>query len=82
MFKKHFHIIYFLCYFSAPKISDVFMDLCATAEPFMHGRAHRGMVIGARNILEKVHTQLKEAIERNPSYGILVTGYSLGAGTE
>ncbi len=27
----------------APKMSDVFMDLYATAEPFLHGKAHKGM---------------------------------------
>lgn len=61
-------------------MSDVFMDLCATAEPFLNGKAHRGMAIGARNILTKIQDQLQEAINQNPTYGILVTGYSLGAG--
>ena len=56
------------------------MDLYATAEPFLHGRAHRGMAIGARNILDKIKIQLSETLEQNPDYGILVTGYSLGAG--
>ena len=61
-------------------MSDVFMDLCATAEPFLHGKAHRGMAIGARNILSKIQDKLQEATEQNPEYGVLVTGYSLGAG--
>ena len=64
----------------APKMADVFMDLYATAEPFMHGKAHRGMAIGARNILTKTNSLLREAVDQYPHYGILVTGYSLGAG--
>lgn len=64
----------------APKMSDVFMDLYATAEPFLNGQAHRGMAIGARNIRKKISDLLGEAMENNPDYGILVTGYSLGAG--
>ena len=64
----------------APKMSDVFMDLYATAEPFLNGHAHRGMAIGAKNILKKCSEHLQEALEQNPGYGILVTGYSLGAG--
>lgn len=64
----------------APKMSDVFMDLYATAEPFLNGKAHRGMAIGAKNILEKIETLLEQAVQDHPDYGILVTGYSLGAG--
>jgi len=64
----------------APKMSDVFMDLHATAIDCLHGKAHRGMAIGARNILTKIKDLLQDAADNNPDYGILVTGYSLGAG--
>ena len=64
----------------APKMSDVFMDLYAKAEPFLNGVAHQGMAIGANNILEKCSSQLTEATDKYPEYGVLVTGYSLGAG--
>ena len=64
----------------APKMSDVFMDLSAKAEPFLNGRAHQGMAIGARNILEKIQEELEQALEQHPDYAILITGYSLGAG--
>ena len=37
-----------------PKMKDVFMDLHADAEPFLDGVAHRGMAVGARNILGKI----------------------------
>ena len=58
----------------APKMSDVFMDLYATAEPFLNGKAHRGMAIGANNILNKINDLLQEAVDNHPDYGILVTG--------
>lgn len=64
----------------APKMSDVFMDLHAKAEPYLDGLAHQGMAIGADNILQKCSMPLKEAVEKHPAYGVLVTGYSLGAG--
>jgi len=64
----------------APKMSDVFMDLHASAIDFCGGKAHAGMAIGGRNILDKIKDLLQEAIDNNPDYGILVTGYSLGAG--
>jgi hypothetical protein len=35
----------------APNMKDVFMDLQADHEPFLHGMAHKGMAIGAKNIL-------------------------------
>jgi hypothetical protein len=37
----------------APNMKDVFMDLQADHEPFLHGKAHKGMAIGARNILSR-----------------------------
>ena len=56
------------------------MDLYADAEPFIHGHAHKGMVIGAKNILSKSLTKILVKLEENPGYNIMVTGYSLGAG--
>ncbi|XP_040574968.1 uncharacterized protein [Lepeophtheirus salmonis] len=64
----------------APEMKDVFMDLYADTEPFLHGHAHRGMAIGCRNIVEKVLPFILSTLEENPGYEIMVTGYSLGAG--
>ena len=63
-----------------PKMMDVFMDLAADATPFLNGRAHRGMAVGSNNILDKCKDQLIQAVQDHPDYGVLVTGYSLGAG--
>ena len=35
----------------APNMKDIFMDLQADHEQFLHGQAHKGMAIGAKNIL-------------------------------
>lgn len=64
----------------APNMKDVFMDLQADAEDFLHGKAHKGMAVGARNILNRCIDCLVEATNAHPDYGLLVTGYSLGAG--
>ena len=63
-----------------PKMSDVFMDLAADAVPFIEGRAHKGMAVGTDNILAKATEALVQARRDHPDYGVLVTGYSLGAG--
>jgi len=66
--------------FPTPNIHDVIMDLRAETEPFLDGVGHAGMVIGTKNILDKSFTEVLEALESNPSFSILVVGYSLGAG--
>ena len=64
--------------FPNPSVYDVVMDLRAETVPFLGGEAHSGMVIGTRNILDKSFAVLKETVEDNPGYSILVVGYSLG----
>ena len=64
--------------FPNPSVYDVVMDLRAETVPFLGGQAHSGMVIGTRNILDKSFTVLRETVEDNPGYSILVVGYSLG----
>ena len=66
--------------FPRPNIYDVIMDLRAETQPFLHGEAHAGMVIGSKNILERSWESLREAVTSNPGYSVLVVGYSLGAG--
>ena len=47
----------------APNMKDIFMDLQADHEQFLHGQAHKGMAIGAKNILVRkvflLHSVLK-----------------------
>ena len=56
------------------------MDLAADSMPFEGGLAHKGMAMGSNNIMDKCLGVVQEASESHPDYGILVTGYSLGAG--
>merc|ERR1712165_112698 len=61
-------------------MSDVFMDLIADSTEFLDGKAHRGMALGSNNIYDRCKDAIIKAIFDNEGYGILVSGYSLGAG--
>merc|ERR1712025_667090 len=61
-------------------MGDIVMDLRAERTSFLDGEAHEGMAIGANNILDKTFHVIRETIENNPDYSIIVAGYSLGAG--
>lgn len=63
-----------------PHMSDVFMDLMADSTEFLTGKAHRGMALGSNNIYERCKDAIIKAVSENEGYGILITGYSLGAG--
>jgi hypothetical protein len=60
---------------------DVLIDLNCKEATFIDGFAHGGILTGARNILEKAEPILKKALQNNPTYQLVVTGHSLGAGT-
>ena len=64
--------------FPNPSIYDVVMDLRAETVPFLDGEAHAGMVVGMKNILDKSFSVLRESVNENPGYSILIVGYSLG----
>ena len=64
--------------FPSPKVQDIVMDLRAERTSFLDGEAHEGMAIGANNILDKTFDVIRETIENNPDYSIIVAGYSLG----
>jgi hypothetical protein len=42
----------------APNMKDVFMDLQADADQFLHGKAHKGMAQGAKNILVQINSKI------------------------
>ena len=64
--------------FPSPKVQDIVMDLRAERTSFLDGEAHEGMAIGANNILDKTFDVIRETIENNPDYSVIVAGYSLG----
>lgn len=63
-----------------PRIADVFADLMADSAPFLKGRAHKEMVDGCVSVFDQVRDSLYSAIAKHPDYGLLISGYSHGAG--
>ena len=59
---------------------DAIMDVVCADEPFLEGKAHKGILSGADIILEKVKYAIIEAVRDHPDYSLTVTGHSLGAG--
>jgi hypothetical protein len=62
---------------------DVLTDLCCTAEDFETGgrglhRAHHGMLESARGIAEVAEEVVKQELEENPGYSLVIVGHSLG----
>ena len=62
-------------------LADVIVDVICDEEEFLDGFAHRGILRGAKKILEESQDTLKETFETYPDYRLVVTGHSLGAGT-
>jgi hypothetical protein len=61
-------------------ILDFCTDLCLVNEPFQDGQGHRGMVHAADWLVKNVKEDLKKLVKENPTYKIVLTGHSLGAG--
>ena len=59
---------------------DAIMDAVAADEPFLEGKAHKGILSGAQIILDKVADSITAAARDNTNYSLTVTGHSLGAG--
>ena len=60
---------------------DIVIDLDSEDSPFFDGHAHTGILTGAREILKKAKPILEEVLRKEPSYKLVITGHSLGAGT-
>ena len=59
---------------------DAIMDVVCADEPFLEGKAHKGILSGAEIILDKVKDVISEAARDRPDYSLTITGHSLGAG--
>ena len=59
---------------------DVLMDAVAVEISFLDGFAHKGIVDGVQIILSKVQDAMKNSLENQPGYNVVVTGHSLGGG--
>jgi len=62
-------------------IKDAILDIVCDEIPFLDGHAHKGILVGARRIIEKVKDDLISSFLTYPDYQLIVTGHSLGAGT-
>lgn len=60
---------------------DALTDMMANYEPFMGGFAHAGMLLAAKQKFKDLMPLLLETLKRNPGYGLIIVGHSLGAGT-
>ncbi len=60
---------------------DLFIDFDCSEAPFLSGKAHNGILIGAEEILKKAKPILIKAMTEEPHYKLVITGHSLGAGT-
>ena len=59
---------------------DLLTDACSTSVPFLGGWAHAGMVASAWQVVKKQMGPAAAALARNPGFGLVFTGHSMGAG--
>ena len=60
--------------------SDIIVDIACEVADFLGGKAHKGMMDGAIEILNYIKKDLKSALENYPDYKLFITGHSLGGG--
>lgn len=61
--------------------ADVITDLVCESVRFLNGHAHDGIRRGSERLFEATIKTVCELLDKNPSYSLIVTGHSLGAGT-
>lgn len=61
--------------------ADVITDLVCESVSFLGGFAHDGIKRGAERLFESTIKTVCSLLDRNPTYSLVVTGHSLGAGT-
>jgi hypothetical protein len=61
-------------------LQDALTDLAAAREPIGAGSAHAGILLSARNTLQKVEPILETLRIQYPNYPVKLVGHSLGAG--
>ena len=61
--------------------ADVITDLVCESVRFLGGHAHDGIKRGAERLFEETIKTVCSLLDRNPTYSLVITGHSLGAGT-
>ena len=61
--------------------ADVITDLVCESVSFLGGHAHDGIKRGAERLFEATIKTVCSLLDKNPTYSLVVTGHSLGAGT-
>ena len=62
-------------------IDDIVLDLVGNSVPFLEGWTHKGMLQGARKVINESEDILREAFRKFPNYTFVLCGHSLGGGT-
>lgn len=83
MFFDHAHKEIVVAVRGTVQLADVLTDLACNAIPFGEDStqlAHEGMLMSARAMLPAIEAELEHAVTLQPTFKIVVTGHSLGAG--
>jgi uncharacterized membrane protein YgcG len=70
-----------VCVRGTASLRDALTDLSLKVVPFMDSFAHLGVVQSAMALHNAVKLELKQALDGNKGYSVVVVGHSLGAGT-
>ena len=61
-------------------LKDIVIDMVCDETPYLNGFAHKGILSGAKKVLNEAHECLVNVLGDHPGYGLVMTGHSLGAG--
>ena len=62
------------------QLEDLLTDACCTSVPFCGGWAHAGVVASAWQVVQTQIAPAARAMANNPTFELLLTGHSMGAG--
>mmetsp|Transcript_74248 Transcript_74248/g.172236 ORF Transcript_74248/g.172236 Transcript_74248/m.172236 type:complete len:400 (+) Transcript_74248:101-1300(+) len=69
-----------LCIRGTATAADALNEVHCVKEPFLGGRAHSGILDGARHVVDAVKEQLVQLSQDSPRKSVAIVGHSVGAG--